>query len=120
MNNELLGKFIHLDFYNKSFGRKRIQDSIDLSVNKNTIKFLEIRNDTGHNNWFNEQSLLSVSKIKGQKIQIEKFQLTGFDGKNLHVTAFINYLKHDKIVKKDKENMIIEKKKVVEVLVEKE
>lgn len=120
INNEMLGKFIHLDFYNQSFGRKRIQDSVDLPINKNIIKFLEIRNDTGFNNWFDDQSLLSVLKINGQKLQIEKFQLTRFDDKNLYVTAFINYLKHDMIVKKSTEKMIIERSKVVEILIKKE
>lgn len=120
INNEMIGKFIHLDFYNQSFGRKRIQDSVDLPINKKIIKFLEIRNDTGFNNWFEDQSLLSVLKINGQKLQIEKFQLTGFDDKNLHVTAFINYLKQDKIVKKSTENMIIERSKVIEILIKKE
>jgi len=120
INSENVGKFVHLDFYNNSFGRKRILDSIDLSINNKVFKFIEIRKDTGHNNWFDEQSLISVSKVKGQKIQIEKFKLTGIDSKNLYVTAFINYLKHDKILSKSKEDMIIEKSKVVEILVEKD
>ncbi|OCK52527.1 hypothetical protein BA768_11755 [Chryseobacterium sp. CBo1] len=120
ISKEIQGKFIHIDFYNKSFGRKRIQDSIDLPINKNITRFQEVRNDTGFNNWFDKQSLLSVSKIDSKKLQIEKFQLTGFDDRNLYVTAFINYLKNDKIVKKSKEEMIIERSKIVEILVKNE
>ncbi|MFC3157835.1 hypothetical protein SAMN05443633_104183 [Chryseobacterium arachidis] len=118
IDKNLIGKFIHLDFYHRSFGRNSNQDHVNLSVNKQQVQFLEIRKDTGHNNWFSEQSLLSVSKIKGEKLQIEKFQITGFDDKNLYVTAFINYLKRNRIVNKAQENMAIEKSKVVEILVE--
>lgn len=117
IDKNLIGKFIHIDFIHRSFGRKRIQDTVDLSVKNQNIKFLEIRNDTGFNNWFSEQSLLSISKIKGEKLQIEKFKITGFDDKNLYVIAFINYLNHDKITSKIEENMIIEKSNIVEILV---
>ncbi|WP_312765864.1 hypothetical protein [Epilithonimonas sp.] len=113
LNKELIGKFVHFDFYNKSFLAQK-GDTIELNIDQKIIKFIEVRKDNGHNNWFSQQSLISEDK----KLQISKFQIRIFDDKKIYVTAFLDHLKNNKIVKSELVNLFIPRNKIVEILVD--
>jgi hypothetical protein len=113
LNQNLIGKFVHFDFYNRSFLAKKI-DTIELKINQKLIKFIEVRKDNGHNNWFSGQSLISEDKT----LKISKFQIRIFDAKKIYVTAFLDHLKNNKIFKSELINLFIPRNKIVEILVD--
>ena len=71
VNNTLIGRYVHFDFYRRSF-RGREVDTVVIYVDKRPIQFVEVRKDTGYNNWFNEQCLVSVDK---QSIRMSRCKL---------------------------------------------
>jgi len=113
LNKELIGKFVHFDFNNRSFLTKKV-DMIELDINKKSVKFIEVRKDNGHNNWFSQQSLISEDKT----LQISKFQIRIFDNKKIYVTAFLEHLKNNKIVKLELVNLFIPRNKIAEILID--
>jgi len=113
LNTELIGKFVHFDFYNRSFLSKKI-DTIELKINQKLIKFIEVRNDDGYNNWFSQQSLISEDKT----LQISKFQIRIFDKNKVDATAFLNHIKSNKIDKSELVNIFIPRNKITEILVD--
>lgn len=113
LNESLIGKFVHFDFYNRSFLGKKI-DKIELKINHKLIKFTVVRNDDGHNNWFARQSLISEDKT----LQISKFQIRIFDKNKVYATAFLNHIKNNKIDKSELVNIFIPRNKITEILVD--
>lgn len=113
LNRELIGKFVHFDFYNRSFLSKKI-DTIELKINQKLITFIEVRKDNGHNNWFSQQSLISEDKT----LQISKFQIRFFDSKKIYVTAFLDHFSNNKIFKSELINLFIKRNKIAEILVD--
>jgi hypothetical protein len=71
LDSSFIGKEVHLDFYNRSFGGHLI-DTIVVEMNNKPIRFIERRKDNGYNNWFAQQfleSLDSLPNIKNTKIK---------------------------------------------------
>jgi hypothetical protein len=89
-DRSLIGKNVHFDFYNRSFGKLQI-DTITINIENNPIKFIEIRNDDGFNNWFSQQSLESIDKIDNHTITIPKFRLDGITNKSFIVTMYVDF-----------------------------
>lgn len=113
LNESLIGKFVHFDFNNRSFLGKKT-DNVELKINQKLIKFTEIRNDDGYNNWFSQQSLISEDKT----LQISKFQIRIFDKNKVYATAFLNHIKNNKVDKTELVNIFIPRNKITEILVD--
>lgn len=109
-SESLVGKFVHFDFYNRSFKSNKI-DTIELNINAKFIIFNENRNENGFNNWFANQFLISEDK----SLKISKFQIRNIDKKQFYVTAFLNHIENNKI---ERINLLIEINKIAEILVE--
>ena len=74
VDSTLVGRYVHFDFYRRSF-RGRQVDTVVINIDKRSIQFVEIRKDTGYNNWFNEQYLQSVDTIDGCTIRVSRCRL---------------------------------------------
>jgi hypothetical protein len=88
VDSSLVGRDVHFDFYNRSFGG-RIVDTIRINIDQKVVKFVEVRKDNGHNNWFSEQSLQSVAKSNEKTMVISKFRLDSITANSFTVTMFI-------------------------------
>lgn len=119
------GKFVHLDFYNRSFGafnvkNKDLNDTINIQLNNKKINFKEHRVDNGYNNWFSQQYMESVDVIDGYKIRIVKSKIKEVKKEIITVILFLEYRDENGEIN-DKKSDTIEhkfpKKIITEVLV---
>jgi hypothetical protein len=97
LDESYIGDFVHLDFYRRSFHGINI-DTVTIVIDQNPIKFIEHREDTGFNNWFQGQYLESLKKIEGFDIRVVKCRLDKISKDSVFVTAFLEYYKGDKLV----------------------
>ncbi len=66
LDSFFIGKEVHLDFYNRSFGG-RVIDTIVVEINNKPIRFIEHRKDNGYNNWFSQQFLSSLDTLPNMR-----------------------------------------------------
>ena len=95
LDNSYIGDFVHLDFYNRSFGGKII-DTVLVTVDNKPIKFFEHRQDNGFNNWFRGQYLQSVNLDADEYIRIVKSRLDKITADSITVTNYMEYYVKEK------------------------
>ncbi len=87
-----IGKFVHLDFGERSFGRdryaKRPLEVVTIYLKGGPAKFIEHRVDDGFNIWFEEQYLESVDLVDGFKLRIIKSELLSIKGDSIRVESY--------------------------------
>jgi hypothetical protein len=118
VDSSIIGQYIHLDFFNRSFGPRNI-DTVNITIDKKSIRFKEVRKDDGHNNWFSQQHLQSIGYIDGQ-IRISKFILNRITTTSFQVTMYLDIDNFDNELFKYKTRQIdywFDKKDIAEVLV---
>ncbi len=96
LDNSYVGKLVHLDFYNRSFGGiklddKELTDKVTIELENIKIEFSEHRVDNGHNNWFSEQYLESTEFIDGYKIRISMCKIKEIESNSITVILFVEY-----------------------------
>lgn len=90
ISSNLIGEFIHIDFYRKSFFGLDI-DTINILIDKKDISFTEVRNDDGYNNWFSQQYLESIETFNGKKLRVEKMKVINVNSKTIDVKLLMHY-----------------------------
>jgi hypothetical protein len=90
VNQSLIGQFIHIDFFNRSFAGGQI-DTVSIIIDNKPTRFFEVRNDNGYNNWFSQQYLEAVQKVNGIIIRISKFKLETITSSSIQVTMYIDF-----------------------------
>jgi len=85
VDNTCIGKWVHLDFYNRSFRGRKI-DTIAIQVNGTEVKFVEHRVDNGFDNWFKDQYLEAIN-YPGT-LRLERFQIKKITRESLQVIAY--------------------------------
>ncbi|KOS06148.1 hypothetical protein AM493_08965 [Flavobacterium akiainvivens] len=117
-DSTLVGKDVHFDFFNRSFGGKII-DTLTITINNKPIRFIEVRKDNGHNNWFSQQGMVAIDKIDNRLIRINKCKIDSIDTDYFYVTLFVDFC--DDSLKAIERNRQMQykfgKKDVVQVLV---
>jgi hypothetical protein len=95
IDTTLIGKFIHIDFFNNSFGCNKFEnvkaDTVHIIFQKKKLSFIEVRNDNRYNNWFSEQFLISTKDFKGSKLIIQKMKLLNISNDSIKVKLFAHY-----------------------------
>ena len=107
IDNSYIGKWVHLDFYNRSFGisnsdKKELTDRVPIEIENRKIEFSEHRVDNGYNNWFSEQYLESTEFIDGFKIRITMCKIKEISLDYIKVILELEY--------RDKNNQLNSKK----------
>ena len=107
IDDSYIGKYIQIDFYNDSFGShdsprrissySRKADTVSLNF-QGFERFKEIRNDTGFNNWFYEQYMVSIEQKNGRRLRIKKMKLLNVSKDSLEVKLFALYYQNGKEV----------------------
>ena len=85
VDNTCIGKWVHLDFYNRSFRGRKI-DTVAIQVNGATVNFIEHRVDNGFDNWFKDQYLEAIN-YPGT-LRIERFQIKKITRDSFQVIAY--------------------------------
>ena len=99
LDSSFMGTFVHLYFYNKSFGGRKI-DTIIVEIEGYQQKFIEHRKDNGFNNWFQDQYLESLDKVDGELIRIVRSRLDKITNEFVFVTNYLDYYdENNKLVK---------------------
>ena len=125
LDNSYVGKMVHLDFYNRSFGglkfdNKELTDKVTIELENKKIEFSEHRVDNGHNNWFSEQYLESTEFIDGSKIRISMCKIKEIKSDFIKVILFLEYRDKNGKLNFEKPNKIeyeFPKKILAEILV---
>ena len=96
IDNSYVGKLVHLDFYNRSFGafnldKKDLNDTINIQLENKNIEFKEHRVDNGFNNWFSQQYIESTKFIDGYKIRISMCKIKEIKSESITVILFLEY-----------------------------
>ncbi len=125
LDNSYVGRMVHLDFYNRSFGGlkfddKELTDKVTIKLENKKIEFSEHRVDNGHNNWFSEQYLESTEFIDGYKIRISMCKIKEIKSDFIKVILFLEYRDKNGKLNSEKPNRIeyeFSKKKLAEILV---
>ncbi|RXR18871.1 hypothetical protein [Flavobacterium stagni] len=125
LDNSYIGKIVHLDFYNRSFGglninNRDLNDKVFLELENQKIEFKEHRSDDGHNNWFSEQYLESIEFIDGYKIRITMCRIEEVLIDSIKVKLFVKYIDSYGKAKTDELSVIeysFPKKIIAEILV---
>lgn len=117
-DSTLVGKDVHFDFFNDSFGGHVI-DTISITINNKPIRFIEVRKDNGYNNWFSEQGMIAIDKTNNRIIKITKCKIDRMDANYFYVTLFADYCDDSgKAIEKNRQMQYkFNKKDVVKVLV---
>jgi hypothetical protein len=119
IDSSLVGEYIQLDFYNRSFGNRKI-DTVTITIEDRPIRFKEVRKDDGFNNWFSQQYLQSVDKVNNQTIRISQFKLQGVTPTSFLVTMDVEFYDANNKRLRDRFKRLkyeFDKKDIVEVLV---
>lgn len=123
LNNSYVGKMVHLDFYNRSFGgNNNLSDKVNIKLENKQIEFLEQRVDNGYNNWFLEQYLESTEFIDSYKIRITMCKIEEIKSDSIKVILFLEYRDKKGQLNSEKTNTIqydFPKKMLTEILVRK-
>lgn len=118
VDDTIIGEDLQFDFFNRSFGG-RVIDTIYLSIDNKSIKFVEVRKDNGYTNWFSEQDLRSVDLLDEMKMRISKFNLNNITSTSYQVTIYIDFYNAENKLLMDKSRQIqywFDKKDIIEVL----
>ncbi|TCI93050.1 hypothetical protein [Tenacibaculum sp. M341] len=96
VDDSYIGKLVHLDFYNRSFGafnlnKKDLNDIISIRLENKNIEFKEHRVDNGFNNWFSQQYVESTEFIDGYKIRISMCKIKEIKSDSISVILFLEY-----------------------------
>ncbi|CAN5637681.1 hypothetical protein BH10BAC2_BH10BAC2_29100 [soil metagenome] len=119
-DSSLIGKFVHFDFYRRSF-LDIATDTVLIVIDDTPIYFIEKRRDNGFNNWFSEQYLQSIDTIKGDIIRIVKSKIISIKDDYILATNYLEYHDNDNKILPEKSNQQISafpKKIITEILVE--
>lgn len=124
LDKSYIGRRLHLDFGQRSFGARRIKDNkpldtVLIEIDGKTIKFIEHREDDGFNNWFSRQYLESVEEIEGSKLRIKEFELLKAGEKDISVKGFFVFVDKTGRVLPEKSftrDLSFEKKEIIEFL----
>lgn len=119
VDTTLIGHDVHLDFFNHSFDGRTV-DTIQINIDDRPIKFVELRTDDGFNNWFLQQSLISIDKFDRLTIKISKFKLDSITSSAFQVTMYVDFYDSNQKILADKSRQIeywFDKKDITEVLV---
>ncbi len=113
IDSSLIGKYIQVDFYNKFK-----TDTINLKF-KEFVKFKEIRNNDGFNNWFSQQYLESINTKNGLKMRIQKMKLLDVSKESIKVKLFgHHYINEQEVFSRYKtEIKTINRKDIIQILV---
>lgn len=89
-----VGKIVHLDFYNWSFGCSDFKvecETVIIEIDGKKIEFKEHRVDNGFNNWLSQQYLESTEFIDDYKIRIVKCEILKVTSDLIEVALFLQY-----------------------------
>ncbi|WP_143144349.1 hypothetical protein [Flaviramulus basaltis] len=125
IDDSYIGKLVHLDFYNRSFGafnldKKDLNDTINIQLENKNIEFKEHRVDNGFNNWFSKQYIESIKFIDGYKIRISMCKIKEIKSDSIKVILFMEYRDNSGKLNSEKPNRIeydFPKKILTEILV---
>ena len=111
IDDSYIGKLVHLDFYNRSFGafnfdKKDLNDTINIQLKNKNIKFKEHRVDNGFNNWFSQQYIESIKFIDGYKIRISMCKIKAIKSDSIIVILFLEYRDKNGKTNSEKPNRI--------------
>ncbi len=121
LNKSFIGRRLHLDFYKKSsYYTENISfDIVKVKVDKNSVDFIEHRQDDGYNNWFSRQYLESVESIGDFRLRIKEFELLKIKKNYVLVKGFFIFVdKNEQIIRKKSftQDLLFNKKDIVEYL----
>lgn len=124
LGESYIGRRLHLDFGQRSFGAGRYKDNkpldtVLIEIDGKTVKFIEHREDDGFNNWFSRQYLESVEETDALKLRIKEFELLKINDKDILVKGFFVFVdKNGKILpeKSFAKDLSFEKKEIAEFL----
>jgi hypothetical protein len=119
VDSSLVGQYIHLDFYNRSFASSKT-DTVTITIDDKPIRFEEVRKDDGFNNWFSQQFLQSVGKVNNQTIRISKFKLDSVKPTSFVVTMYVDFFDGNNNLLNNESRRLqyqFDKRIIVEVLV---
>lgn len=119
LTEKYLGRFAHLDFYNRSF-HSALVDTVEFKVKGNLVSFVERRFDNGFNNWFSQQYLEFIDKIDGLKLRVEKCKISQISLDFIGVTNFYAFYTVEGKLLPDKsftERVIFPKEIIQEILI---
>ncbi|SDR97840.1 hypothetical protein [Winogradskyella sediminis] len=125
IDDSYVGKLVHLDFYNRSFGafnldKKDLNDTINIQLENKNIEFKEHRVDNGFNNWFSQQYIESTKFVDGYKIRISMCKIKGIKSDSITVILFLEYRDKNGKTNSEKPNRLeykFPKKILAEILV---
>jgi hypothetical protein len=120
VDTSLVGRFIHFDFFKRSF-RGQKTDTVTINIDNRPTKFIERRKDDGFNNWFSQQYLQSIDKTDEQAIRISKFRLDSITTNSFQVTMYVDFYDSNNRLVDGKSRQVkyyFDKKDIAEVLVE--
>jgi hypothetical protein len=126
LNSSFVGKFVHLDFGNRSsFSGRRVRrgDTVEIKVKKDPVKFVELRFDDRSNAYFKEQYLETEKPINGINLRIARFQVKGVNHDKIKVRAYFDsYDLNGKLVENRSftKDMSFRKSEIAEILVKKD
>jgi hypothetical protein len=119
IDSSFIGQYMQFDFFNRSFGGQRV-DTIVINIGRKPVTFIEKRKDNGYDNWFSQQSLISVKNKNEQIVSISKFKLDNITSTSFQVTMYVEYYDNKNNILMDKSIQIdywFDKKDIIEVLV---
>ena len=94
LDNNLVGKFCHIDFGKVSFGGQII-DTIEVIVKGQQMKFYEHREDNGHNNWFDKQYLIRVGSKEHSMTRLQYSRIDSLTTDKVYVTSTLGYYHYE-------------------------
>jgi len=99
IDSGVVGKYIHVDFYENSFGSNKFEnvkaDTVIIKFNNEELEFTEVRNDDRYNNWFSEQYLETIKSFNKKKIRIEKMKVLAISKDSIKVKLFGHFFYED-------------------------
>lgn len=122
IDNTLVGRYVHFDFYRRSFRGRQI-DTVVINVDKRPIQFVEVRKDNGYNNWFYEQYLQSIGMVDGAIVRISKCKLENVTKQSVTATLYLDYYDLSNKIVADKSRQLMylfDREIIIEVLVQSE
>lgn len=97
LDTSYIGKEIHIDFYNRSFAKRKI-DSVTILINGNPVIFIEHREDNGYNNWFSRQYLEQIRHTGDEKLRVLKSVIRELTKDSILVTSYLSVFKENNTI----------------------
>ena len=121
IDTAFIGKEVHLDFYNLSFGGIK-RDSVVITIKGKPTLFLENRKDDHFNNWFSQQYLEEIKNTGNEKLRIIKSVIKEITLDSILVTSYFDLFDGKTKIpgKSFTQNIWFEKKIITQVLVHSE